>query len=171
MNQNEQHPEGLADLEAEKTRLEIEVLRKSLRPSYRNAAIMLGYLTTIATIITLTIQWRDVAGVARTTKDELSTAESALSERDRMITDLSTALIKGDIPPSELLDDARAAIRKVYYDKKRTYLELRARPPGSPREQYYSGLHGTMEQLEREIYALEEEFPWLKWQVPEPEGN
>ena len=47
------------ELRIEKEYLEIEVLRRSLRPPYRQATIVLSVLGVLAAFIGMTVQWRD----------------------------------------------------------------------------------------------------------------
>lgn len=83
-------------LQLEKARLEIEVLKKSLRPDYRNAAVLIGVLTAMLAILGLTVQWRNAAKdseiaqlrtqeairEAKTASDQLAAAKLQQSELD-----------------------------------------------------------------------------------------
>lgn len=46
-------------LRIEKARLEIDALKRSMRPGYRNSAVLFGIITALVGVVGVTIQWRD----------------------------------------------------------------------------------------------------------------
>lgn len=104
---------SIEHLQLEKARLEIEVLRKSLRPDYRNATILIGALTAMLAIAGLTIQWRNAAKDAQIAVKDSQIAELRTQQAIRDAKAASDQLEKTNTRTEQAVQEAKIASHKL----------------------------------------------------------